>query len=249
MSLTPDEHVGVKDDLAPIVPDEVLEGDRASVLTGMVVARAWRDDAYRQRLLDNPTEVLRQEGLHIPDGMSVRAFADTDKVRHLHINSLTTEPEEVIPLFREMFPLPEGSEVRLIQNTAEAVCLVIPVAPPEPEVETDSEILRKLAPRASVWAVNVSVVENLQAASNVFDVALAGTELEAVSTTTTALAETQLVTLTTAVAFEAEAAATTTTAAAEAEVTVAGVEFEAAATTTTVAAEGEVVAVAAIVLT
>src|SRR6266567_4144660 len=96
--------------------------------------------------------VLIDEGLEIPDGMAIRVFADTPAIRHIHLTSLTTEATELVPVFREMLPLPEGSEVRLIQNTEQALCLVIPLAPPEPQTLTDVDVLRRLAPRASAFA-------------------------------------------------------------------------------------------------
>jgi hypothetical protein len=152
MSLRPEEGAGTLDERVLIAPDEVLESERSSVITGMVVARAWRDPGYRNRLLSSPREVLIEEGLEIPDGMAIRVFADTPAVRHIHLTSLTTEAEELVPVLREILPLPEGSEVRLIQNTEQALCLVIPLAPPEPQTLTDVDVLRRLAPRASAFA-------------------------------------------------------------------------------------------------
>ena len=152
MSLRPEEGAGTLDERVLIAPDEVLESERSSVITGMVVARAWRDPGYRNRLLSSPREVLVADGLEIPDGMAIRVFADTPTIRHIHLTSLTTEPEELIGVLREILPLPEGSEVRLIQNTEQALCLVIPLAPPEPQTLTDVDVLRRLAPRASAFA-------------------------------------------------------------------------------------------------
>jgi len=152
MSLRPEEGAGTLDERVLIAPDEVLESERSSVITGMVVARAWRDPGYRNRLLSSPREVLVADGLEIPDGMAIRVFADTPAIRHIHLTSLTTEATELVPVLREMLPLPEGSEVRLIQNTEQALCLVIPLAPPEPQTLTDVDVLRRLAPRASAFA-------------------------------------------------------------------------------------------------
>jgi hypothetical protein len=39
---------------------------------GRVVARAWDDDDFRCRLLSEPNEVLREEGIEVPPGVSVR---------------------------------------------------------------------------------------------------------------------------------------------------------------------------------
>ena len=205
MSLRPDEGAGTLDERVLIAPDEVLESERSSVITGMVVARAWRDPGYRNRLLSSPREVLVEEGLEIPDGMAIRVFADTPAIRHVHLTSLTTEPEELIGVLREILPLPEGSEVRLIQNTEQALCLVIPLAPPEPQTLTDVDVLRRLAPRASAFAagdVIATVVSDafMEAAG---EAAAAAAAAAAVNTTQTETAS--------ATAFSQESAEVMTT--------------------------------------
>lgn len=205
MSLRPEEGAGTLDERVLIAPDEVLESERSSVITGMVVARAWRDPGYRNRLLSSPREVLIEEGLQIPDGMAIRVFADTPAVRHIHLTSLTTEATELVPVFREMLPLPEGSEVRLIQNTEQALCLVIPLAPPEPQTLTDVDVLRRLAPRASAFAagdVIATVVSDafMEAAG---EAAAAAAAAAAVNTTQTETAS--------ATAFSQESAEVMTT--------------------------------------
>src|SRR5256714_3245268 len=205
MSLRPEEGAGTLDERVLIAPDEVLESERSSVITGMVVARAWRDPGYRNRLLSSPREVLVDEGLEIPDGMAIRVFADTPAIRHTHLTSLTTEATELVPVFREMLPLPEGSEVRLIQNTEQALCLVIPLAPPEPQTLTDVDVLRRLAPRASAFAagdVIATVVSDafMEAAG---EAAAAAAAAAAVNTTQTETAS--------ATAFAQESAEVVTT--------------------------------------
>jgi hypothetical protein len=205
MSLRPEEGAGTLDERVLIAPDEVLESERSSVITGMVVARAWRDPGYRNRLLSSPREVLVAEGLEIPDGMAIRVFADTPAIRHIHLTSLTTEPEELVGVLREILPLPEGSEVRLIQNTEQALCLVIPLAPPEPQTLTDVDVLRRLAPRASAFAagdVIATVVSDafMEAAG---EAAAAAAAAAAVNTTQTETAS--------ATAFSQESAEVMTT--------------------------------------
>ena len=140
MSLTPDQGVLV-------APRRGMESDRGSLITGMAIARAWRDSAFRSRLISDPKRVLIEIGLQIPESMAVRVFEDTPDIKHISITRWTSEPSEIAVLFRGLLPIPEGIEIRLIQNTEAAVCLVMPVAPPEPEHVTDVERLRRLAPR------------------------------------------------------------------------------------------------------
>src|SRR6476619_6385014 len=96
MSLRPEEGAGTLDERVLIAPDEVLESERSSVITGMVVARAWRDPGYRNRLLSSPREVLVAEGFEIPYGSAIRVFADTPAIRLFFLNRATTEAEELI---------------------------------------------------------------------------------------------------------------------------------------------------------
>lgn len=154
MTSTPDHRVLV-------APEEVLESERAGLITGMAIVRAWRDPDFRRRLLTAPREVLSHEGLEIPEEMDIRVFEDTPAVRHIAITHWTSEPEELVPLFREIFPLPEGHQVRLVQNSEKSLCLVLPVAPSEPETLTDVEELRKLAPRASIFASGESIITSI----------------------------------------------------------------------------------------
>ena len=48
-----------------------------------VVAKAWRDELFKQRLLGNPEAVLREHGLPLPVGRSVRVVENTPEVVHL----------------------------------------------------------------------------------------------------------------------------------------------------------------------
>ena len=50
---------------------------------GQVVAKAWADDAFKQRLLANPAAVLQAEGIAVPAGVEIRAVENTDKVLYL----------------------------------------------------------------------------------------------------------------------------------------------------------------------
>ncbi len=269
MSLRPEEGAGTLDERVLIAPDEVLESERSSVITGMVIARAWRDPGYRSRLLSSPREVLIDEGLEIPDGMAIRAFADTPAVRHIHLTSLTTEATELVPVFREMLPLPEGSEVRLIQNTEQALCLVIPLAPPEPQTLTDVDATQTETASATAYAqesaevvtsaqgeIGVSMIDGpvVETASTDMSSVEASTAADtSVSTETNAVTLTNTYTQTDISTTSWESTSNVTTQTTTAETTLTAAEAEVAVTTTTAVAEGEaavvVVAVGAAVLT
>ena len=47
---------------------------------GQVVAKAWADEDFKQRLLANPAATLQAEGIAVPQGVELRAVENTDKV-------------------------------------------------------------------------------------------------------------------------------------------------------------------------
>lgn len=67
-----------------------------------IIAKAWADEAFKQKLLGNTMAVLKEEGIVMPQGVEIRAVENTGKVFHI-----------VIPAH------PEGDE--LTDNELEAV--------------------------------------------------------------------------------------------------------------------------------
>jgi hypothetical protein len=52
---------------------------------GQIIAKAWSDDAFKKRLIADTATVLREEGIEIPKGVTVRAVENTDKLCHIVI--------------------------------------------------------------------------------------------------------------------------------------------------------------------
>lgn len=48
-----------------------------------LVARAWADDALKQRLLAEPAAVLKEHGVLVPDGIQIKVAENTEKLVHL----------------------------------------------------------------------------------------------------------------------------------------------------------------------
>ncbi len=55
-----------------------------------VITKAWKDPAYKRKLLDNPDSTLKSEGFDIPKGMHVEFHENNDKVVHF---TLPKRPE------------------------------------------------------------------------------------------------------------------------------------------------------------
>jgi hypothetical protein len=52
---------------------------------GQIIAKAWSDEAFKQRLLSDATAVLQEEGVPLPKGLTVKAVENSEKVYHLVI--------------------------------------------------------------------------------------------------------------------------------------------------------------------
>lgn len=58
---------------------------------GQVVAQAWSDDAYRQRLISDPAAALEAQGMAVPAGKQIRIIEDTDDTVHVVLPARPTE--------------------------------------------------------------------------------------------------------------------------------------------------------------
>ena len=48
-----------------------------------IIAKAWRDPAFKAELIANPAAALKAEGIDVPAGMAVNVLENTDKQFHL----------------------------------------------------------------------------------------------------------------------------------------------------------------------
>ncbi|MBD2287819.1 NHLP leader peptide family natural product precursor [Microcystis wesenbergii FACHB-1317] len=60
-----------------------MTGERNKLIWGEIVARAWRDEAFKQQLLSNPKAVLTEAGMSVPEGTQLQIVEDTPTLRHL----------------------------------------------------------------------------------------------------------------------------------------------------------------------
>ena len=58
-----------------------------------VIARAWADDGYKQRLTDDTRATLAEAGIQVPEGVEIRAVENTATVSHFVIPTQPTEGE------------------------------------------------------------------------------------------------------------------------------------------------------------
>jgi hypothetical protein len=58
-----------------------------------IVARAWADDAFRRRLVADPTAVLQEHGIAVPTGVGLRVVEDTASQVHLVLPAKPSDEE------------------------------------------------------------------------------------------------------------------------------------------------------------
>ena len=56
-----------------------------------IIAKCWVDEAFKQRLLDDPAGTLKAEGIAVPEGVRVRVVENTAQVFNLVIPARPTD--------------------------------------------------------------------------------------------------------------------------------------------------------------
>lgn len=104
----------------------LVRSDKERTLLALVTARACSEGWYRQRLLDDTASVLREEGVRIPDGVTVAVLEDTARVKHAVVPQGAAE--EQLASLRRHLPLRPGGELRLVAASPQTRFLVLPVS-------------------------------------------------------------------------------------------------------------------------
>jgi nitrile hydratase len=160
------------------VQQEVDRMDRRSPADGArVVARAWVDPEFKERLLSDPRAALRELGYHLPETTPHLAVVEnTDEVHHLVVctlcscyprmllgrppdwyKSLAYRSRAVVDprgVMREFgLDLGDNVEVRVLDSTADLRYLVLPQRPPGTQ-HLSEEQLAELVTRDSMIGVS-----------------------------------------------------------------------------------------------
>ncbi len=60
---------------------------------GLIITKAWTDEAFKQRLLTDATAVLKEEGVTVPEGVKVKVVENNEKLFHFVIPHKETVKE------------------------------------------------------------------------------------------------------------------------------------------------------------
>jgi hypothetical protein len=62
-----------------------MNQEEQSKKMNQIIAKCWSDESFKQQFLADPAATLKAEGITLPDGLSVKALENTDKVLHVLI--------------------------------------------------------------------------------------------------------------------------------------------------------------------
>ena len=113
-----------------------MEKKNPAVLYGEVIAKCWEDEAFKKRFVEDPESVLAEAGIPVEEGVTYKVIEAPKLVQYVVL------PEEnVQATIQELTKnilakadkgnkiLPEGTELRIVQNTEDTRYLVLPVSP------------------------------------------------------------------------------------------------------------------------
>src|SRR3990167_7497370 len=50
-----------------------------------LIAKAWSDSTFKERLFKNPKKVLKEQGIEFPEGVECKITENTDKIVYLNL--------------------------------------------------------------------------------------------------------------------------------------------------------------------
>ena len=103
---------------------------------GEVVAKCWKDEAYKKRFIEDPEGVLSEAGFVVEEGVTYKVVEQPKLVKYLVLPHTDTK-SAVQDMARHFLNhveendnvIPEGAEVRIVQNTDDIRYLVLPASP------------------------------------------------------------------------------------------------------------------------
>ncbi len=158
-----------------------------AVKYGEVVAKCWEDEAYKKRFLEDPEGVLSEAGFALDEGVTYKVIEQPKLVKYLVLPHADTK--EAVQTIAKGFlnqvekrdvVIPEGAEVRIIQNTDDMRYMILPASP---KSLTAAEL--KMVAGGDSVATATNVVQTGEVATTVV-------ELQTATTSTTYFGEAEV---------------------------------------------------------
>ena len=154
---------------------------------GEVVAKCWEDEAYKKRFLEDPESVLSEAGFVVDEGVTYKVIEQPKMVKYLVLpHEDTRDAVQTIAkgflnaVEKKDLVIPEGAEVRIIQNTDDMRYMILPASP---KSLTAAEL--KMVAGGDSVELQTNVVQTAE-------VATTAVEAQTATTTTTYMAEAEV---------------------------------------------------------
>ena len=111
---------------------------------GEIIAKCWEDEEFKQSFLSDPETILKQYGIELKEGVDYKVIEAPKLVEYIVLPHDRTK-EALVELSKKILQqaenkqsiIPEGTEVRIIQNTEDTNYLILP---PSPKTLTSAEL-------------------------------------------------------------------------------------------------------------
>lgn len=160
------------------------DSDRNRAVIAEVIARVWREPAFREQVKKNPKQTLTQAGMTIPASMEVVLLENSPTVIHAvlppkaEMQRYASRLPKAVALLSDM---PDTIEVRVHRDSAARSFLVIPAAPAAVKTgELSDAQLEQVAGGKTAAAVHQTVATVTTAAATAEAVSTVAAAVEAV---------------------------------------------------------------------
>lgn len=143
-----------------------MSEQKTNTAWGELIARCWKDESFKQSFLADPAKIMADNGMAVEAGVAYKVLECTDKVFYAVLPADGIK-ESVQVLAKGLLHkasageriVPEGAEIRLVQNNAAVQYIVLPPPPAKLAQPLSAADLDKIAGGdVTVTATNVTTV-------------------------------------------------------------------------------------------
>lgn len=128
---------------------------------GEIISKCWEDEAFKKRFIAEPEAVLEEGGIEIEEGITYKVIEAPKGIEYVILPREDVK-ESLQNLAKGLLNagdkgdeiLPDGLELRILQNTEEISYLVLPASP---KTLTAAELKRITGGGSTVHATEVAV--------------------------------------------------------------------------------------------
>lgn len=135
--------------------NEDFEGDRFLSIYYRLVAKAWKDADLKQQLLTDPIPLLKENGVNVPAGITIKVLEDAENIKYLNLTrdlDVGKNGFGLSKLIEKILPIKEGSEIRLVQSNENTRYLIFPRTPANVSQQPSAEANTAFAADSGVEA-------------------------------------------------------------------------------------------------